>query len=66
VFSDRYPAEHLVGLRDRMYGDFYSAGQVLRILRKIVKSGLFTPRMLSGLPALLLHATAGSFNPARG
>lgn len=66
VFSDRYSAEHLAGLLDRIYGDFYSPGQMLRILRRTVRNGIFTPRMLLGLPALLLHATAGSFNPVRG
>ena len=65
VFSERYPSEHLIRLRDRIYQDFYTAGQLLRILRKCLKSRLFTPRMLVSLPRFLLQAATGHFNPAR-
>ena len=65
VYSDRYSEAHLQQLRDRMYQKFYTPKQILRIVRKILKSGIFTPRMLTSLPTFLLHAVAGRFNPVR-
>ena len=66
IFSDRYSQEHLRRVRDRIFKGFYTPWQILHIVRKALKNGMVTPRMLSRLPIFLLHALAGRFYPARG
>ena len=65
VFSDRYSAEHLLGLRDGIYKEFYTAGQVLHVAGKILGSGLLTRRLFASLPRLLAYGLTGRLNPAQ-
>ncbi len=65
VFSEKYSPEHLVRLRGEIYQRFYNTRQMLRILRKLLRNGLFAPRALISLPKFLLRAAAGGFNSTR-
>jgi hypothetical protein len=54
VYSDRYPVAHLRRLQRRLYRRFYTPGQVLRTVKKSLRTGIVTPGMVARLPAFLL------------
>ena len=57
VFSDELSLNDLRRLRRRINREFYTAGQVLRILGKAVRNGglAFLPGLLPKVPSLLLQ-----------
>ncbi len=63
IYSDRCPLEHLTKLRGRMFRSFYGPAQVFKAVRKGVKNGLVTPRVLGQVAKFLVRAAAGRFNP---
>ncbi len=60
IYSDELSTEDLKELRRRIHRRFYTAGQVLRLLRKGIQDGglAFLPSLLPRLPRLLAKTTA--------
>ena len=67
VFSDELSVKELRQLRRRINREFYTAGQVLQILRKGVRNGAlaFLPGLLPRLPRLLLRLAMRPRHKAR-
>jgi anaerobic magnesium-protoporphyrin IX monomethyl ester cyclase len=63
IYSDQCSLEQLTRLRGLMFRSFYGPGQLFKAVRKGVKNGLVTPRVLGQMAKFLVRAAAGRFNP---
>jgi hypothetical protein len=55
VYSDKYPVKHLRRLQRRLLVKFYTPGHVLHVLKKSLRNGFLSPRMLARVPWWLLR-----------
>lgn len=55
VYSDDCSVEDLRSMQKRMLMKFYSPGHILHVIKKSLRNGLVTPRMLARVPMYLLR-----------